>query len=309
MTDIAAGRMAKSLSAEQKRVVFAASLGTLFEWYDFFVYATLAPVFALLFFPPGNETAALLSAFLTYGAGFIVRPFGALAFGRIGDTIGRKYTFLVTIIAMGLATFAVGFLPTFESAGWFATLALIALRIVQGLAIGGEYGGAATYIGEYAQPHRRGFATGFLQTTSTFALCLALLIVGLCRFHLSAEQFAAWGWRIPFFLSIVLLGISVYIRLRLEESPIFRKMRAEGKGSAAPLSESFLRWKNLKLVILVLLGVMAGQGAVGYTGHFYTLFFLTNTLKADFLSAYMLLGTSCARTSPFDSRAVRGCSG
>src|SRR5882762_10270673 len=217
--------------AEERRVIFASSLGTVFEWYDFYLYATLAPFFAALFFPPGNETAALLSAFATYAAGFLVRPFGAIIFGRIGDIVGRKYTFLVTIIVMGGATFLVGLLPTFASIGWLAPILLVTLRLAQGLALGGEYGGAATYVAEHAPHDRRGYATSYIQTTATLGFFLALLVIGLSRVYMDTKMFAEWGWRIPFWISLVLLVFSVYIRLRLNESPIFAKMKEEGKGS------------------------------------------------------------------------------
>src|SRR5205809_5903363 len=230
---------AEGMTSDERRVIFASSLGTVFEWYDFYLYATLAPFFAALFFPPGNDTAALLSAFATYAAGFLVRPFGAIIFGRIGDLVGRKYTFLVTIIVMGGATFLVGLLPTFSSIGWAAPFLLVTLRLAQGLALGGEYGGAATYVAEHSRPHERGYTTSFIQTTATLGFFLALLVIGLCRIYMDAKVFAVWGWRIPFLVSVFLLGISVWIRLRLNESPVFAKMKEEGKGSKAPLTESF----------------------------------------------------------------------
>jgi len=221
----------QSFRTEERRVIFASSLGTVFEWYDFYLYATLAPFFAAVFFPPGNQTAALLSAFATYAAGFLVRPFGALVFGRIGDLVGRKYTFLVTIVFMGGATFLVGLLPTFESIGWLAPILLVTLRLVQGLALGGEYGGAATYVAEHAAPDRRGYDTSWIQTTATLGFFLALLVIGVCREWMDAKEFASWGWRIPFWLSLILLVFSIYIRLKLHESPVFQQMKAEGKGS------------------------------------------------------------------------------
>jgi MFS family permease len=284
---------------EEKRVIFASSLGTVFEWYDFYLYATLAPFFAALFFPKGNETAALLSAFATYAAGFLVRPFGALVFGRIGDLVGRKYTFLVTIIVMGGATFAVGLLPTFETIGWGAPILLVSLRLLQGLALGGEYGGAATYVAEHAPNHRRGYDTSWIQTTATLGFFLALLVIGICRVQMDAKVFADWGWRIPFWFSVILLAFSVYIRLKLEESPVFTKMKSEGKGSKAPLTDSFLRYPNNKFVLLALLGATAGQGVVWYTGQFYALFFLIITLKLEFVTAYMLIGASLVIGTPF----------
>jgi MFS family permease len=287
------------MTKEEKFVIFASSLGTVFEWYDFYLYATLAPFFASLFFPPGNDTAALLSAFATYAAGFLVRPFGALLFGRIGDLVGRKYTFLVTILVMGSSTFLVGLLPTFGNIGWMAPFLLVTLRLLQGLALGGEYGGAATYVAEHSRPHDRGYSTSFIQTTATLGFFLALGIILLCRITFDANAFAAWGWRIPFLVSVVLLVYSVYIRLRLNESPIFKKMKEEGKGSKAPLTDSFLRYPNNKYVLLALLGATAGQGVVWYTGQFYALFFLTLTLKLDYVAAYILIGISLIIGTPF----------
>jgi MFS family permease len=297
------GRMAEEpiqgVGTEEKKVIFASSLGTIFEWYDFYLYAVLAPFFAALFFPPGNQTAALLSAFAAYAAGFLVRPFGALVFGRIGDLVGRKYTFLVTIVFMGGATFLVGLLPTYESIGWMAPVLMVTLRLVQGLALGGEYGGAATYVAEHAPHHRRGYDTAWIQTTATLGLFLALLLIYLCRSNMDAKAFSDWGWRIPFWLSLVLLAFSIYIRLKLHESPVFQKMKAEGKGSTAPLRDSFLKYPNNKYVLLALLGATAGQGVVWYTGQFYALFFLTITLKLDYVSAYMLIGLSLLIGTPF----------
>ena len=287
------------MTKDEKFVIFASSLGTVFEWYDFYLYATLAPFFASLFFPPGNETAALLSAFATYAAGFLVRPFGALIFGRVGDLVGRKYTFLVTIVVMGTATFAVGLLPTFATIGWTAPILLLLLRLAQGLALGGEYGGAATYVAEHSRPHERGYTTSYIQTTATLGFFLALAVIGLCRVYMDAKMFLDWGWRIPFLVSLILLVFSVYIRLRLNETPIFQKMKEEGKGSKAPLTESFLRYPNNKYVLLALLGATAGQGVVWYTGQFYALFFLLLILKLDFIYAYALIGVSLIIGTPF----------
>ena len=287
------------MTGEEKFVIFASSLGTVFEWYDFYLYAVLAPFFAALFFPPGNDTAALLSAFATYAAGFLVRPFGAIIFGRIGDLVGRKYTFLVTIMVMGTSTFLVGLIPTYSSIGWVAPILLVSLRLLQGLALGGEYGGAATYVAEHARPHERGYATSWIQTTATLGLFLALLVIGLCREFMDAKGFADWGWRVPFIVSVILLVFSVYIRLRLNESPIFQKMKEEGKGSKAPLTESFFRYPNNKYVLLALLGATAGQGVVWYTGQFYALFFLTITLKLFYIPAYVLIGVSLIIGTPF----------
>ncbi|MEA2698999.1 MAG: hypothetical protein QOI66_3270 [Myxococcales bacterium] len=302
MIDAQAQRLPGSTTAfapEEKRVIFASSLGTVFEWYDFYLYATLAPFFAALFFPKGNDTAALLSSFATYAAGFLVRPFGALVFGRIGDLVGRKYTFLVTIIVMGAATFAVGLLPTFAAIGWLAPVILVTLRLLQGLALGGEYGGAATYVAEHAPENRRGADTSWIQTTATLGFFLALAVILVCRINMSKEAFAQWGWRIPFGLSLVLLLFSVYIRLKLEESPVFKKIKAEGKTSKAPLTESFGNWKNGKIVLLALLGATAGQGVVWYTGQFYALFFLTISLKLDFQTAYIMIAISLLIATPF----------
>jgi MFS family permease len=289
----------RSFKTEERRVIFASSLGTVFEWYDFYLYATLAPFFAALFFPSGNETAALLSAFATYAAGFLVRPFGAIVFGRIGDLVGRKYTFLVTIVFMGGATFLVGLLPTFQTIGWAAPILLVTLRLVQGLALGGEYGGAATYVAEHAPHERRGYDTAWIQTTATLGFFLALLVIGVCRVWMDAKVFADWGWRIPFWLSLILLVFSIYIRLKLHESPVFQQMKAEGKGSKQPLTDSFLRYPNNKYVLLALLGATAGQGVVWYTGQFYALFFLIITLKLDYVSAYTLIGLSLLIGTPF----------
>src|SRR5450631_3102654 len=288
-----------SSKTEERRVIFASSLGTVFEWYDFYLYATLAPFFAALFFPKGNDTAALLSSFATYAAGFLVRPFGALVFGRVGDLVGRKYTFLITIVVMGLSTALVGVLPTYSSIGMLAPILLVLLRLAQGLALGGEYGGAATYVAEFSPDAKRGYNTSWIQTTATLGFFLALLVIGLCRWGMDAANFASRGWRIPFLLSIILLIISVYIRLKLQESPIFQRMKSLGKGSKAPLTDSFAKWGNLKIVILALLGATAGQGVVWYTGQFYALFFLLTTLKVDFLTTYMLIGASLIIGTPF----------
>jgi MFS family permease len=291
--------LAPVLAPEEKRVIFASSLGTVFEWYDFYLYATLAPFFAALFFPKGNDTAALLSSFATYAAGFLVRPFGALFFGRVGDIVGRKYTFLVTITVMGASTFLVGLLPTFGTIGWLAPVLLVILRLLQGLALGGEYGGAATYVAEHAPEKRRGQDTSWIQTTATLGFFLALIVILVCRVSLSKDAFAQWGWRLPFLLSMALLIFSIYIRLKLEESPVFRKIKSEGKTSKAPLTESFGNWSNLKIVLLALFGATAGQGVVWYTGQFYALFFLLITLKVDFQAAYILIAISLVIGTPF----------
>src|SRR5438128_704160 len=291
----------RSFGTEERRVIFASSLGTVFEWYDFYLYAVLAPFFAALFFPPGNATAALLSAFAAYAAGFLIRPFGALVFGRIGDLVGRKYTFLVTILVMGFSTFAVGLLPTYASVGWLAPILMVSLRLLQGLALGGEYGGAATYVAEHAPHGKRGYDTAWIQTTATLGLFLALLVIGLCRFTgwMEPKDFADWGWRLPFLVSLILLIFSIYIRLKLNESPVFQRMKAEGKGSKAPLRDSFLKYPNNKYVLLALLGATAGQGVVWYTGQFYALFFLLITLKLDGATTYTLIAISLLIGTPF----------
>jgi MFS family permease len=289
----------RDFKPEETRVIFASSLGTVFEWYDFYLYATLAPFFAALFFPPGNQTAALLSAFAVYAVGFLVRPFGALVFGRIGDLVGRKYTFLITIIVMGSSTFLVGLLPTFESVGWAAPILMFTLRLLQGLALGGEYGGAATYVAEHAPNHRRGYDTSWIQTTATIGFFLSLAVIYLCRANMDAATFSSWGWRVPFWVSVILLAFSVYIRLKLQESPVFQRMQSEGKGSKSPLTDSFLRYPNNKFVLLALLGATAGQGVVWYTGQFYALFFLLLVLKLDYVSSYALIGLSLLIGTPF----------
>ena len=294
----ATSRRQAGRTSEERFVIFASSLGTTFEWYDFYLYAVLAPFFASLFFPPGNDTAALLSAFATYAAGFLVRPFGSLFFGRIGDLVGRKYTFLVTIMVMGTSTFLVGLLPTYASIGWLAPVLLLTLRLLQGLAVGGEYGGAAIYVAEHARPGERGYATSWIQTTATVGLALALVIIILCRESMDSKAFSEWGWRIPFVVSAILLVFSVYIRLRLNESPIFKKMKEEGKGSKAPLTESFIHYPNNKYVLLALFGATAGMGVVWYTGQFYALFFLTITLKLGYLPAYLLILVSLIIGTP-----------
>jgi MFS family permease len=285
--------------AAERRVIIASSVGTVFEWYDFYLYATLAPFFAALFFPKGNDTAALLSAFATYAAGFLVRPFGAIVFGRIGDLVGRKYTFLITIIVMGTATAAVGILPTYATIGLAAPILLVSLRLAQGLALGGEYGGAATYVAEHAPDDQRGYATSWIQTTATVGFFLCLFVIGACRGNMTTETFSTWGWRVPFLISIILLAVSVYIRLKLQESPVFQRMKTAGKRSKSPLIDSFFKYPNNKYVALALLGATAGQGVVWYTGQFYALFFLIITLKVDYVTTYTLIGASLLIGTPF----------
>ncbi|MYZ46066.1 MFS transporter [Achromobacter sp. KS-M25] len=289
----------RDMTKEERRVIFASSLGTVFEWYDFYLYGSLAAIIAVHFFSGVNPTAAFIFALLAFSAGFAVRPFGALVFGRLGDLVGRKYTFLITIVIMGASTFLVGVLPSYETIGIAAPAILIVLRLAQGLALGGEYGGAATYVAEHAPQGRRGFYTSWIQTTATLGLFLSLLIILGVRSALGEEAFRAWGWRIPFLLSVVLLGISVWIRLQLSESPTFKRMKEEGKGSKSPLKDSFGQWPNLKLVILALLGLTAGQAVVWYTGQFYSLFFLTQTLKLDANVANIMIAVALLAATPF----------
>ncbi len=298
---MATAQMATSrgITAEERKVIFASSLGTVFEWYDFYLYGSLAPIIAKQFFAGTDPNTAFIFALLAFAAGFIVRPFGALVFGRLGDMIGRKYTFLVTILIMGLSTFIVGLLPNYASIGIAAPVILISLRILQGLALGGEYGGAATYVAEHAPHDKRGAFTAWIQTTATLGLFLSLMVILGTRTEVGEVAFADWGWRVPFLLSVFLLAISLWIRLSMNESPAFAKMKAEGKTSKAPLSESFGQWKNLKIVLLALVGLTAGQAVVWYTGQFYALFFLTQTLKVDLSTANILIAASLVIGTPF----------
>jgi len=282
------------MTREEKKVIFASSLGTVFEWYDFYLYGSLAAFIGAAFFSEYPEATRNIFALLAFAAGFLVRPFGALVFGRIGDLVGRKYTFLVTILIMGFSTFLVGVLPGSASWGIAAPIILIALRMLQGLALGGEYGGAATYVAEHAPDDRRGFYTSWIQTTATLGLFLSLLIILAIQTAMTKEAFAAWGWRIPFLLSFILLGISVWIRLSLNESPTFKRMKEEGKGSKAPLSEAFGQWKNARIALLALLGLTAGQAVVWYSGQFYALFFLQNVLKVDAVSVNIMIAIALA---------------
>jgi MFS family permease len=280
---------ARGMTREERKVIFASSLGTVFEWYDFYLYGTLAAAIGAAFFNDYPETTRNIFVLLAFAAGFIVRPFGALVFGRIGDLVGRKYTFLVTILIMGLSTFLVGILPGAASWGIASPAILIALRLLQGLALGGEYGGAATYVAEHAPDDRRGFYTSWIQTTATLGLFLSLVVILIVQNSMSTADFTAWGWRIPFLVSAVLLGISVWIRLSLNESPTFQRMKAEGKGSKAPLSEAFGQWKNARIALLALLGLTAGQAVVWYSGQFYALFFLANVLKVNPVSVNIMI--------------------
>ncbi len=280
------------MTKDERFVILASSLGTVFEWYDFYLYGSLASIIGAQFFSAYPEATRNVFALLAFAAGFIVRPFGALVFGSLGDLVGRKYTFLVTILIMGLSTFIVGLLPNAATIGIAAPIILIILRLAQGLALGGEYGGAATYVAEHAPNGKRGYYTSFIQTTATLGLFLSLLVILFTRSALGEADFAAWGWRIPFLVSVLLLGVSVWIRLRLNESPIFQKMKEEGKGSKAPLTEAFGNWQNGKLVLLALLGGVMGQGVVWYTGQFYALFFLQSILKVDGYTANLLIAWS-----------------
>lgn len=289
----------RPMSAEEKKVIFASSLGTVFEWYDFYLYGSLAAIIAKQFFSGLDEGSAFIFALLAFAAGFIVRPFGALVFGRLGDMIGRKYTFLVTILIMGASTFIVGVLPNYATIGVAAPVILIVLRMLQGLALGGEYGGAATYVAEHAPMGKRGAYTSWIQTTATLGLFLSLLVILGTRTVVGEAAFSDWGWRVPFIVSILLLAVSVYIRLSMNESPAFTKMKAEGKTSKAPLSESFGQWKNLKIVILALVGLTAGQAVVWYAGQFYALFFLTQSLKVDGATANVMVAISLIIGTPF----------
>ena len=289
----------RGMTKEERRVVFASSLGTVFEWYDFYLYGTLAAIIAKQFFVPLSPTAQFIMTLLAFAAGFAVRPFGAIVFGRLGDLVGRKYTFLITITVMGLSTFLVGVLPGYNTWGAAAPVILISLRLLQGLALGGEYGGAATYVAEHAPRDKRGWYTSWIQTTATVGLLLSLVVIIVARETLSQDTFNDWGWRIPFWLSFFLLLISVWIRLTLAESPAFQRLKAEGKTSKAPLTESFARWGNLKIVVLALLGGTAGQAVVWYTGQFYALFFLLQSLKIDGLTANILIGASLILGTPF----------
>lgn len=295
----AKGVAPRPMTPEERKVIFASSLGTVFEWYDFYLYGSLAAIIAKQFFSGLDAGSAFIFALLAFAAGFIVRPFGALVFGRLGDMIGRKYTFLVTILLMGVSTFIVGILPNYATIGVAAPIILMVLRMLQGLALGGEYGGAATYVAEHAPHGKRGAYTSWIQTTATLGLFLSLLVILGVRTTLGEEKFVDWGWRIPFLVSILLLAVSVWIRMTLHESPAFQKMKAEGKTSKAPLTESFGQWKNLKIVLLALFGLAAGQAVVWYTGQFYALFFLTQQLKVDAVTANLMIAAALLLGTPF----------
>jgi MFS family permease len=292
ISDVQAPEQNRPMTREEKRVILASSAGTIFEWYDFYLYGSLAAIIGAQFFSSFPEATRNVFALLAFAAGFLVRPFGALFFGRLGDMIGRKYTFLMTILIMGTSTFVVGLLPNYETIGWLAPVILIALRMLQGLALGGEYGGAVVYVAEHAPHNRRGFFTSWIQTTATLGLLLSLMVILGVRTYVGEKEFAAWGWRIPFLVSIVLLGVSVWIRLQMEESPAFKRMKEEGRQSKAPISEAFGQWKNAKFALIALLGLVAGQAVVWYTGQFYALFFLQSILKVDMFTANVLIAWS-----------------
>lgn len=298
MSSIAMGQPSRAMTAEERKVIFASSLGTVFEWYDFYIYGTLGVFLAKYFFSGVPANVAFIFTLLAFAAGFAVRPLGALVFGRIGDIVGRKYTFLVTMSLMGIGTFFIGVLPSYSQWGILAPILLIALRLVQGLALGGEYGGAAIYVAEHSPPGRRGFYTSWIQTTATLGLFMALLLILGIRTLMGEEAFGDWGWRIPFLLSIILLAVSIWIRLQLAESPVFQRMKEEGKNSKRPLSEAFGQWSNAKIAILALLGATAGEAVIWYGGQFYALFFLTQTIKVNATTAQILIASSLLIGTP-----------
>ncbi|HYC62873.1 MAG TPA: MFS transporter [Thermoanaerobaculia bacterium] len=281
------------------KIIFASGLGTMIEWYDFYIFGSLAVIMSEVMFPAGDPTWALIKTWALFATGFIVRPFGALVFGRVGDLIGRKYAFMVTLTIMGLSTFLIGLLPSYATIGVLAPSILLVLRLLQGLALGGEYGGAAVYVAEHVPDHRRGFFTSFIQITATLGLFVSLGVVLGIKAMMSDADFHAWGWRIPFLLSIVLVGMSLYIRMRMSESPLFASLKSQGKTSTSPLRDSFANWKNLKIVLLVLLGATAGQGIVWYTGQFYALSFLQSVMKIDIVKSSVIVAIALLLGMPF----------
>ena len=296
-----ANALAKDKNAEYSiwRVIFASSLGTMIEWYDFYIFGSLAAVLSLKFYPPGNDTFAYIAYLATFAVGFLVRPFGALFFGRIGDVVGRKYAFLITLSIMGFSTFAIGLMPSYATAGWFSPIVLIAIRVLQGLALGGEYGGAAVYVGEHVPDSRRGFYTSFIQITATFGLFVSLVVILLTQSSMTAQHFQAYGWRIPFLISILLVVISLYVRVKMKESPIFSQMKSAGLTSTQPLKEAFTQWPNLKRVLVSLFGATAGQGVIWYTGQFYALFYMQTILKLNPRSANIVIAVALLLGMPF----------
>ena len=281
------------------RVIFASSVGTMIEWYDFYIFGSLAAILALKFYPPGHDTFALIAYLATFAVGFLVRPFGALFFGRIGDKVGRKYAFLVTLSIMGLSTFVIGLLPSYKTAGWFAPIMLILIRVLQGLALGGEYGGAAVYVGEHVPDSKRGFYTSFIQITATLGLFVSLVVILITQNSMTPAHFADYGWRIPFLISIILVAVSLYVRLKMKESPIFAQLKSAGMTSTQPLKDAFTKWPNLKMVLISLFGATAGQGVIWYTGQFYALFYMQTILKINIKTANIIVAVALLFGMPF----------
>src|SRR5271156_1175002 len=294
-----AAQVVKTAEYSIWRVIMASSVGTMIEWYDFYIFGSLAAILGPKFYPPGNDTFAYIAYLATFAVGFLVRPFGALFFGRIGDLVGRKYAFIVTLSIMGFSTFAIGLLPSFKTAGWFAPIVLLLIRVLQGLALGGEYGGAAVYVGEHVPDNKRGYYTSFIQITATLGLFVSLIVILVTQQSMSKEDFAAYGWRIPFLISIILVIISLYIRLKMKESPIFTQLKAAGMTSLQPLTDAFTKWANLKRVLISLFGATAGQGVIWYTGQFYALFYLQSVLKVNPKTSNIIVAIALLCAMPF----------